>query len=169
MNMNKTNINGCKQILEAKRRELLSIRHQAEGIAVERVPDSVEELTMLVQRQMAVDVLNLKATVLCQVTAALERIAGGKYGVCQACRKAISPKRLAALPWAALCLECQQTAENRQDMEARASMGQRLEDSGNSDVDRLAGSVSGRQRRFRRQVIPRAATNGAAIKSHAGL
>jgi DnaK suppressor protein len=167
--MNKTNINGCRQILEAKRRELLSIRHQAEGIAVQRVSDSIEELSMLVQRQMAVDVLNLKATVLCQVTEALERIAGGKYGVCLACQKAISPKRLAALPWAALCLECQQTAENRQDMEARASMGQRLEYSGNSDVEQLAGSVSGRQRRFRRQVIPRAATNGAAIKSQAGV
>ena len=119
--------------------------------------------------EMDLGVLNLKAAVLCQVTEALERLAGGKYGVCLACHNAISPKRLAALPWAALCLECQQAAENKLEAEARASMGQRLEYSVNNGGEQLAGSVSGRQRRFRRQLIPRAATIGATIRSQAGL
>jgi len=83
-----------------------------EGIAVERVPDSMEELTLDMERNMAVDTLNRKAALLGQVTDALERIAAGRFGVCIACDNPISPKRLAALPWAALCLECQQSAEN---------------------------------------------------------
>ena len=44
--MNKTNIKGYRRMLEAKRRELLSSHRETEGIAVERVPDSMEELTI---------------------------------------------------------------------------------------------------------------------------
>ena len=110
--MRKQNIEGCKRILEAKRIELLSGRYKVEGIAVERVPDTVEELTLDMERNMAVDTLNRKAALLNQVTDALQRIAAGRFGICIACDNLISPKRLAALPWAALCLECQQSAEN---------------------------------------------------------
>jgi len=167
--MNKTNINGCRRILEAKRRELLSTYHETEGLAVQRVSDAMEELGLEVQRHMAVEVLNRKSAVLGQVTDALERIAGGKYGVCLACRKAISPKRLAALPWAALCIECQQVAENRRDTEATASVGQRLEYGVSNDGEQLARSSPGHDRRWRRRVIPRAPTSGAAVKPQAGL
>jgi DnaK suppressor protein len=123
--MNKTNIKGCTRVLEAKRRELLSIHHETEGIAVERAPDSMEELTLEVQRSMAVDMLNRRAALLCQVAEALERIAEGKYGVCLVCQNPISSKRLAALPWAALCLECQQAAESGLGSDARTSMSLR--------------------------------------------
>jgi DnaK suppressor protein len=120
--MSKKDLKGCRRALEAKRAELLSRYYKTEGLAVERVPDSIEELTQEVQRNLAVDALNRKAEVLRQVMQALERIAGGKYGVCLACEKPISPKRLAALPWAALCLECQQTVENTLRSEAITSM-----------------------------------------------
>jgi RNA polymerase-binding transcription factor DksA len=84
--MNKTNINGCRRILEAKRRELLSTHHETEGIAVQRVSDAMEGLSLEFQRHMAVDALNRKTAALCQVTEALERIAVGKYGLCLACQ-----------------------------------------------------------------------------------
>jgi RNA polymerase-binding transcription factor DksA len=156
-------------MLEAKRRELLSTRRETEGLAVQRVSDSMEELSLEVQRHMAVEALNRKTAVLCQVTEALERIARGKYGVCLACQGAISPKLLAALPWAALCFECQQATENRLDTEARASVGQRLGYSVSNNGRQLADRSSGHDPRLRRRVIPRAPTNGAAIKSQAGL
>jgi DnaK suppressor protein len=124
--MKKLNIEGCRRMLEAKRGELLSAHYKTEGIAVERVPDSMEELTLEIERNMAVDTLNRKAALLYQITEALERIAGGEYGVCLACQKAISPKRLAALPWAALCLECQQAAENNLHSDAITSMSLRM-------------------------------------------
>jgi DnaK suppressor protein len=123
--MSKKKLKGCRRVLEAKRGELLSNPYKTEGLAVERVPDSMEELTLEVQRNMAVETLDRQAALLGQVTAALERIAGGQYGVCLACRKPISPKRLAALPWAALCLECQQDVESRLGSEARTSMSLR--------------------------------------------
>ena len=125
--MRKQDIDGCRRMLEAKRGELLSGRHKAEGITVERVPDSMEELTMEVERSMAVDSLNRKAALLGQVTDALERIAAGHYGVCIACENAIALKRLAALPWAALCLECQQIAESGTSAQAMTGMGARMQ------------------------------------------
>ena len=41
------------------------------------------------------------------VEAALARLDAGAYGVCQRCGRPIAAERLAALPWAAHCIECQ--------------------------------------------------------------
>ncbi|MGD0126850.1 MAG: TraR/DksA C4-type zinc finger protein [Terriglobia bacterium] len=123
--MNKTNGEGYRRMLETTRWELLSSHRDTEGIAVERVPDSMDEFSLEVQRSMAVDALNRKAALLRQVTEAPERIARGKYGVCLECEQGISPKRLAALPWAPLSLECQQTAEATLRSQAITSMSLR--------------------------------------------
>lgn len=47
-----------------------------------------------------------------QVNAALTRIAEGTYGTCINCGKEIAPRRLEALPYATLCIECQARAEH---------------------------------------------------------
>lgn len=49
---------------------------------------------------------------LSQVNAALTRIADGTYGTCINCGKEIAPRRLEALPYATLCIECQAQAEH---------------------------------------------------------
>lgn len=48
-----------------------------------------------------------------QLTAALERIERGTYGQCTECGRAIEPARLAAIPEAATCLQCQADHERR--------------------------------------------------------
>ena len=47
------------------------------------------------------------------VDAALARIEAGTFGTCTNCGKPIAPERLEALPWAALCIDCQRTAARR--------------------------------------------------------
>jgi DnaK suppressor protein len=42
----------------------------------------------------------------------LFRINGGTYGKCESCEKKISLKRLQIMPLTALCIECQEAAEN---------------------------------------------------------
>lgn len=42
---------------------------------------------------------------------ALKRLEHGEFGTCQVCRKEIGPKRLLALPWTPLCIDCQEKAE----------------------------------------------------------
>jgi len=167
--MNKTNIKGCRLNLEVKRAELLSSHHGTEDIAVQRVPDSMDEISLEVQRSMAVDELNRKAALLRQVTESLERIAAGKYGVCLACQEAISPKRLAALPWAALCFECQQATEIGHAADAKPNVGLRLGYSVSSRGEQLADSPREQNYRLRRPAIPRASANGGAIKSEAQI
>jgi DnaK suppressor protein len=41
------------------------------------------------------------------VTAALDRLNSGDYGICAGCEEPIPAKRLDALPWAKYCLQCQ--------------------------------------------------------------
>jgi len=46
------------------------------------------------------------------IDAALKRIHKGDFGICQTCQKDISRKRLNALPWTPLCIDCQEKAES---------------------------------------------------------
>jgi DnaK suppressor protein len=50
---------------------------------------------------------------LAAIDAALARLEAGTYGTCTSCGKAIAPERLDALPWAALCIDCQRLAGRR--------------------------------------------------------
>jgi RNA polymerase-binding protein DksA len=47
------------------------------------------------------------------VDAALARLEAGTFGTCQQCGKSIAVERLEALPWAALCIDCQRAAGRR--------------------------------------------------------
>jgi DnaK suppressor protein len=47
------------------------------------------------------------------VDAALTRLDAGAYGRCTTCKNPIAAERLEALPWAALCIECQRAAPRR--------------------------------------------------------
>jgi DnaK suppressor protein len=48
-----------------------------------------------------------------QVEGALSRFTAGTYGLCEQCGLAIDPARLKALPYATLCMRCQQHHEQR--------------------------------------------------------
>jgi len=47
------------------------------------------------------------------VQAALGRIKEGRYGLCAQCEEPIGRERLMAVPYATLCVECQQADESR--------------------------------------------------------
>lgn len=47
------------------------------------------------------------------IEAALTRLDDGSYGVCAVCDSDIPPKRLHALPFATLCVQCQSMADKR--------------------------------------------------------
>jgi DnaK suppressor protein len=46
-----------------------------------------------------------------EVQAALLRAQDGTFGTCIDCESPISPKRLAAVPWASRCIRCQESAD----------------------------------------------------------
>jgi RNA polymerase-binding protein DksA len=47
------------------------------------------------------------------IDAALARLDDGTYGRCESCGQPIAAERLEALPWAALCIDCQRTTARR--------------------------------------------------------
>lgn len=48
-----------------------------------------------------------------KVDTALEKLEEGTYGLCDSCGVEINPNRLEALPYASLCLNCQDRLEGR--------------------------------------------------------
>jgi RNA polymerase-binding protein DksA len=49
---------------------------------------------------------------LAEIDAALARIEDGTYGTCEVCGKPIGAERLAAIPWARLCIDDQRRVAN---------------------------------------------------------
>ena len=45
------------------------------------------------------------------VQEALERIENSSFGICVSCENTIQPKRLEAVPWTRLCIQCQELFE----------------------------------------------------------
>ena len=48
-----------------------------------------------------------------KISEALRKIDDGTYGICDRCEKTINPDRLRAIPYATLCIDCQETMERR--------------------------------------------------------
>jgi DnaK suppressor protein len=45
------------------------------------------------------------------IQAALDRIENSSFGICVSCENPIQPKRLEAVPWTRLCIQCQELLE----------------------------------------------------------
>ena len=112
--MTKTELNKFRQILEARRAELSDILRRRDEIAIEKSPDAIDEVTRAAERELAIRNLDRESQMLRNVRAALRRIEDGSFGVCAHCEEDISPKRLAAVPWAPFCIRCQEAADRHE-------------------------------------------------------
>jgi len=72
------------------------------------------------EREMAVRGLDRDSVMVRRLRAAIDRLDHGSYGKCAGCEEEISPKRLKALPWAELCIDCQESAD-RQPVDSKCS------------------------------------------------
>ncbi len=110
--MTKKELNRFRDILAAKVAELEPVIGQREGIKVERSADQLEEIQAASQRALAVCNLDRDFSQLRNARAALRRIEEGSFGTCLECDEEIHPKRLAAIPWAQFCIECQEAVDH---------------------------------------------------------
>ena len=65
-----------------------------------------EGATIAFERQHVAALLEQARDRLAQVNAAIDRVAAGRYGVCDRCGQPIDPDRLQARPAAAQCIGC---------------------------------------------------------------
>ena len=120
-----TETSGVQAILERKQAELVRVLRTRGGIAIERSADPMDEIKSASERDLAIGNVDRESKLLRDVRAALRRQQEGSFGICIECESEISPKRLAAVPWAPRCIVCQEAA----DQDARGgqfSMGESL-------------------------------------------
>jgi len=104
-------INGFQEILERKESDLVNILRKRDGIVIEKSADQMDEIQYATERDLAIRNVDRESNLLREVKDALRRIHEGGFGTCMECESAISPKRLAAVPWAACWIRCQEAAE----------------------------------------------------------
>jgi DnaK suppressor protein len=113
--MTKTEVNKFKKILENKQDELERIVRNRDAITIEKSADALDEVQHAAERELAIRNLDRESNLLRNVRSALRRIEDGSFGVCLHCEEEISPKRIAAVPWAPFCIQCQEQADKNQE------------------------------------------------------
>jgi len=112
--MTKTDLEKFRNTLETKRSELSGSLRNRDEIVIEKAPDALDEVQLAGERELAIRNLDRDSNMLRQIRRALARIADGSYGVCLHCDEEISPKRVAAVPWAAYCIKCQEQVDRHE-------------------------------------------------------
>jgi len=110
--MTKNEVNRFRAILNSRIAELENYNRQRDGITIERSPDQLDEIQRASERALAVCNLDREFNQLRNIRAALLRIEQKSFGKCEECDEEIHPKRLAAIPWAALCIRCQEKLDH---------------------------------------------------------
>jgi DnaK suppressor protein len=117
--MNTCDIARYTAILQHKEAELLVELRGRGDLAPVSSPDSIEEVQLAEVRELEIDSLDRRACLLQEVEDALSRISDGSYGLCRLCDAKIKPARLNAVPWAPLCIDCQENSERNQNTNGR--------------------------------------------------
>jgi DnaK suppressor protein len=101
-----------RAMLEASLSELTGGVDRSE-LAIENSADALDLIRAATDRDILVQRLNIGARKLHAIRKALEALDRGEYGVCEDCEQPISTKRLDAVPWAPVCVKCQEARDLR--------------------------------------------------------
>ena len=106
-----TSLKSVRQLLESRLKEATQRDGSRESIRIQQVADPVDMTLQAAEREMAMQGLDRRAGLVRQLRSAIDRIEDGTYGICRECEEEIAPKRLRAIPWAELCIQCQDAAD----------------------------------------------------------
>ena len=110
--MTKTQQKEIRQKLLAER-ELLVEKLNGNDLSIDdsETPDPVDLAVRNYSKNVMLAVSENESRQLTLIDEALARVEDKEYGACLNCEKDINAKRLAALPWARYCLDCQSLLE----------------------------------------------------------
>jgi DnaK suppressor protein len=94
-------------------RALLTEKLKGNDLSIDdsETPDPVDLAVRNYSKNVMLAVSENESRQLVLVDEALLRVEDEEYGFCQNCEKSINQKRLAAIPWARYCLDCQELVE----------------------------------------------------------
>ena len=95
-----------EQIAELDREFAAIVTSASEGSAGGDDEHDPEGATLAFERQHAAALLRAAQEQVAAIDAALQRLAAGRYGVCERCGRPIGEARLAARPAAPTCIQC---------------------------------------------------------------
>jgi DnaK suppressor protein len=99
-----------QEIMEAYNKNK-SYGKEADGEATQDIADKAANSYT---KEFLFSLSNAERSLLHEVDDAITRIEDRRYGVCAACEEDMNAKRLEAVPWARLCLACQEKQESGQ-------------------------------------------------------
>jgi len=114
--LKKKELVATKQKLAALRNEIVrklsNFRNESKEVETDIAQDLADKAESSYTKEFLLSLSDAERNQLFQIDSALLRIERGEFGQCQTCQKEISKKRLNALPWTPLCIECQEKAES---------------------------------------------------------
>ncbi len=114
--MKKAELDVIRKKLEARRNELVrklsEFRNESKTVETDVAQDLADKAESSYTKEFLLSLSDAEREQLFQIDAALKRITKGDFGGCLVCQKEISKKRLSALPWTPLCIECEEKSEN---------------------------------------------------------
>lgn len=113
--MTKKEMEKYRRLLEQKKNglssELAKTRDAEEETTEESTQDIADKAVSSYTREFLYSLSDTDRTTLVKIDLALARIEEGGYGSCRNCSQPMSEKRLNAVPWALLCVDCQELSE----------------------------------------------------------
>lgn len=110
--MHRSELDKFRKTLKTRQTELSAGRRTREDLAIETSADEFDRIQFAQERDFAMRALDRDSVRWREIRDALERIDTGGFGMCLNCDEEIGAKRLAAVPWAAFCIICQEAADH---------------------------------------------------------
>lgn len=95
------------ELLESMSHYEVQARHKKPGLGNHMADDGTEAF----EQAASLALYRNEQDILAQVEQALARLDKGTYGICERCGSEIDFARLKAIPYASLCIRCQQRLE----------------------------------------------------------
>jgi DnaK suppressor protein len=116
--MDQRRLKAFREQLHEKKQQILEAYHKNKSYGKEAdgegAQDIADKASNSYTKEFLFSLSNTERDTLQQVDEALARIDTKRYGVCASCEEEMNLKRLEAVPWARLCLACQQKRESGQ-------------------------------------------------------
>jgi DnaK suppressor protein len=113
--MNKKDKDEFRKLLAAKKesitRKLTDTITESKEMESNVAQDLVDKAETSYTKEFLLSLSDGERDQLLQIDEAPKRLEHGDFGFCQVCHKEIGEKRLKAIPWTPLCINCQEKAE----------------------------------------------------------
>lgn len=116
--LNKKEMDEFRKLLAAKKesitRKLTETITESKEMESNVAQDLVDKAETSYTKEFLLSLSDGERDQLLLIDEALKRLEHGEFGACQVCGKEIGAKRIVAIPWTPLCIDCQEKAEAEQ-------------------------------------------------------